>query len=69
MTEFWKNHAKLRMLLIAAFFVAGVTLAIFGWRMTGQLLGLGIMMLGILMLVAALWVYNMPFETPREKKK
>lgn len=56
------------MLLIALFFVAGVALTIVGWRMTGQLSGLGLMIVGVLLLVAALWIYNMPFETPRKKK-
>lgn len=65
---FWKEHTKLRMLLIAILFVAGVALTIVGWRMTGQLAGLGLMLLGVLLLVGALWIYNKPFETPRKRK-
>lgn len=65
---FWKEHTKLRMLLIAVFFVAGVAFTIVGWRMTGQLAGLGLMILGILLLVGALWIYNKPFGTPRKRK-
>lgn len=61
--EFWKEHVKLRVLLIAVFFVLGVGLVIFGWKMTGQLAGLGLMMLGVVFLLTALSVYNKPFET------
>ena len=62
--EFWKEHVKLRVLLIAAFFVAGVALVIAGWKMTGQLVGLGIMIVGVSLLLVALSIYNKPFETP-----
>ena len=43
--EFWKEHAKLRMVLIAILFVAGVVAVI-----------------------AALCIYNIPFERPHKKK-
>ena len=36
----WKNHEKLRMVLIALFFVVGMVLTVVGWKMTGQLKGL-----------------------------
>lgn len=62
--EFWKEHVKLRVLLIAAFFVLGLVLVIAGWKMTGQLAGLGLMMLGVACLLVALSIYNKPFETP-----
>ena len=65
---FWKEHAKLRMLLIALSFVAGVVLSVMGWRMTGALKGLGLMIVGVLLLVVALNIYNLPFKTPRTKK-
>ena len=45
--DFWKEHVKLRVLMIAAFFIVGLILVIAGWKMTGQLAGLGIMMLGV----------------------
>lgn len=62
--EFWKEHVKLRVLMIAAFFVVGLILVITGWKMTGQLAGLGLMMLGVACLLVALSIYNKPFTTP-----
>lgn len=62
--EFWKEHVKLRVAVIALFFILGVALVIAGWKMTGQLAGLGIMMLGVSFLLVALFVYNKPFTTP-----
>ena len=56
--NFWKNHATLRTVLIVIFFVLGVVLTISGWKMTGKLLGLGIMLVGIVFLLMALFVYN-----------
>lgn len=64
--QFWKEHVKLRMTLITLFFVAGLALVILGWKMTGQLVGLGIMILGVIFLLAALSVYNKPYETPKK---
>lgn len=62
MQKFWKEHVALRLILIALFFVLGVGLVISGWKMTGQLAGLGIMLVGILALLAAMFIYNAPFE-------
>ena len=56
--NFWKNHAALRTVLIVLFFVLGMFLTITGWKMTGKLLGLGIMLVGIVFLLVALFVYN-----------
>ena len=56
--NFWKNHTTLRLVLIALFFVIGMVLTIVGWKMTGQLLGLGIMLVGIILLLTALFIYN-----------
>lgn len=64
MVEFWKEHTKLRVILIALLLVLGVVFTISGWKMTGQLKGLGIMILGVLCILAALAIYNKPFETP-----
>ncbi len=65
--KFWKEHVGLRIVLIAAFFIAGLFLVIAGWKMTGQAAGLGLMMIGVVFLLAALSVYNKPFETPKKK--
>lgn len=66
--EFWKEHVKLRMVAIAILFVAGLVMIIGGWKMTGKLAGLGWMLLGLVFLLAALLVYNKPFENPKRKK-
>ena len=60
--NFWKNHAALRGILIALFFVVGLVLTLVGWNMTGELLGLGIMLVGIVLLLTALFVYNAPYR-------
>ena len=58
----WKKLATLRVILISLFFVAGIVLTIVGWKMTGELLGLGIMCVGIIFLLTALLVYNAPYK-------
>ena len=60
--NFWKEHATLRGVLIALFFLLGMILTIVGWKMTGQLAGLGIMLVGIVLLLTALFVYNAPYS-------
>ncbi len=63
--KFWKEHTSLRVTLIALFFFAGLALVIYGWTLTGQLSGLGLMVVGVILLLAALMIYNKPFETDR----
>ena len=58
----WKKLATLRVILIALFFVAGIVLTIVGWKMTGEILGLGIMCVGVIFLLTALFVYNAPYR-------
>ncbi len=65
---FWKEHTIVRMVLIAVLFVVGLAAVYSGWRMTGKLGGLGIMVAGTGFLVAALWIYNKPFERNDSKK-
>ena len=60
--NFWKEHATLRGVLIALFFVLGMILTIVGWKMTGELAGLGLMLVGIVLLLTALFVYNAPYS-------
>ena len=60
--NFWKNHTTLRGLLIALFFAVGMVLTVAGWKMTGKLEGLGIMLVGIIFLLTALFVYNAPYH-------
>ncbi|NLU25131.1 MAG: hypothetical protein GXW99_10585 [Clostridiales bacterium] len=65
---FWKEHAALRVVLMALSFVLGLVLLFVGWKTTGQLLGLGVMILGLVLLLTTLALYNKPFEEPKKKK-
>lgn len=60
--NFLKDHDKLRALIIGLFFIIGMVLTIVGWRMTGKMTGLIIMLIGIVFLLAALLVYNSGFK-------
>ena len=60
--NFWKEHTTLRGILILLFFVVGMVLTIAGWKMTGKLEGLGLMLVGIVLLLAALFVYNAAYK-------
>jgi len=60
--NFWKEHATLRGVLILLFFVIGMALTIAGWKMTGKLEGLGLMLVGIIFLLVALFVYNAAYK-------
>ena len=60
--DFFKTHAKLRGVLITLFFVLGMVLTVVGWKMTGKLEGLGLMLLGIVLLLVALFVYNAAYR-------
>ena len=65
--KFWKEHTGLRALFIAGFFLVGLALVIYGWTMTGRLSGLGLMIVGVILLLSALMVYNKPFQDERRK--
>lgn len=60
--KFWKEHMFLRAAVIIALFALGLAGIITGWRMTGSLMGLAVMLAGLALLLAALKVYNRPFE-------
>ena len=62
MNNFWKEHASLRAVLIVLFFVVGMVLTVVGWKMSGKLEGLGLMLVGIVLLLTALFVYNAPYS-------
>ena len=53
MKAFWKNNPALRIVLM---------IVLFGWKMTGQLAGLGIMLLGVALLLAVLAIYNATYQ-------
>ncbi len=56
--QYLKKHEKLRAFLIALLFLLGLVLTYVGWKITGKLTGLGIMIVGIIFLLTALFVYN-----------
>ena len=60
--NFWKEHTTLRGILILLFFVLGMILTVAGWKMTGKLEGLGLMLVGIIFLLVALFVYNAAYK-------
>jgi len=67
--NFWKEHVKLRVTLMLLFSVVGITLTIYGWTLTKQMTGLIIMIAGVALLLAALWIYNRPFITKNNMKQ
>ena len=60
--NFWKEHTTLRGILILLFFVLGMILTVAGWKMTGKLEGLDLMLVGIIFLLVALFVYNAAYK-------
>ena len=58
----WESHPALRMVLVLVLFVLSIALVTAGWKMTGQLAGLGIMLLGVALLLAVLALYNAPYQ-------
>ena len=62
MKKFLKEHVGIKIGLITIFFLIGMVLIIAGWKMTGKLEGLGIMILGLILLLVALFIYNKPYE-------
>ena len=60
--NFWKEHTTLRGVLIVLFFVIGMVLTVAGWKMTGKLEGLGLMLIGIIFLLVSLFVYNAAYK-------
>jgi formate/nitrite transporter FocA (FNT family) len=63
--KFWKEHGTLRIAAITACFVLGLSLVLGGWVQTGKLPGLVTMMVGLVFLLAAIMIYNKPFEDPK----
>ena len=58
MRIFPKDNEALRLMLIAIFSLLGFVLVIIGWKMTGQLIGLGLMIVGVTLLLTAMGIYN-----------
>ena len=62
MKTFWKTHPALRIVLMVVLFVRSIALVVAGWKMTGQLAGLGIMLVGVALLLAVLAIYNATYQ-------
>ena len=62
MKTFWKNNPALRIVLMIVLFVLSIALVVAGWKMTGQLAGLGIMLVGVALLLAVLTIYNATYQ-------
>lgn len=62
MKTFWKTHPALRIVLMIVLFVLSIALVVAGWKMTGQLAGLGIMLVGVALLLAVLAIYNVIYQ-------
>ena len=62
MKTFWKNNPALRIVLMIVLFVLSIALVVAGWKMTGQLAGLGIMLVGVALLLAVVAIYNATYQ-------
>ena len=62
MKTFWETHPALRIVLMIVLFVLSIALVVAGWKMTGQLAGLGIMLVGVALLLAVLAIYNATYQ-------
>jgi hypothetical protein len=62
MKTFWKTHPALRIVLMIVLFVLSIALVVAGWKMTGQLTGLGIMLVGVALLLVVLAIYNATYQ-------
>ncbi|UYJ02061.1 MAG: hypothetical protein OGM65_03245 [Faecalibacterium prausnitzii] len=62
MKTFWKTHPALRIVLMIVLFVLSIALVVAGWKMTGQLAGLGIMLVGVALLLVVLAIYNATYQ-------
>ena len=62
MKTFWKTHPALRIVLMIVLFVLSIASVVAGWKMTGQLAGLGIMLVGVALLLAVLAIYNATYQ-------
>jgi uncharacterized membrane protein len=64
-----KRTTVIRSLLIALFFAVGLGLVIYGWSLTGKMHGLVLMLVGVVLLLTALFTYNKPYSAePRAKQ-
>ena len=70
--NYWKEHAGLRMILMLVTFVLGMVLIIRGWMMTGQMAGLGLMLVGVALIydgISDLWIVSRLSRSARRFSK
>lgn len=60
--KFWKEHAAFRISLISVLAAIGLVLVIVGWKMTGSMTGLIIMIVGMALLLTGLGIYNAQYK-------
>ena len=65
--NFWKEHSQLRIILMLVTFVLGMVLIIRGWMMTGQMAGLGLMLVGGALILTTLYLYNARFADRKKQ--
>ena len=66
--NFMKENPKIRVILIAVNFLLALFFVITGCKMTGEMIGLMKMLIGVAFLLVSLKVYNITFEDPKKKK-
>ncbi len=57
-----ESNPMVRVILMLVLFVLALALVLAGWKMTGQLAGLGIMIVGVALLLAVLYIYNNKYQ-------
>ncbi len=57
-----ESNPMVRVILMLVLFVLALALVLAGWKMTGQLVGLGIMIVGVALLLAVLYIYNNKYQ-------
>lgn len=57
-----ESNSMVRVILMLVLFVLALALVLAGWKMTGQLAGLGIMIVGVALLLAVLYIYNSKYQ-------
>lgn len=57
-----ESNPMVRVILMLVLFVLALALVLAGWKMTGQLAGLGIMIVGVALLLAVLYIYNSKYQ-------
>ncbi len=65
--NYWKEHSGLRLVLMLVTFVLGMALIVRGWMMSGKLGGLGLMLAGVALLLATLYLYNARFADGKKR--